>query len=91
MLLLQRRRKRFLQFFADVAFILFVWTVPDTTLCSAYLESQPNGEEKNSLTVDELQQRYLAATVTEINAIADKDKSVGGPEIECSSALPAGF
>ena len=91
MLLLQRRRTRLLQFCADVAFILFVWTVPDTTLCSAYLESQPNGEERNSRTVDELQQWYLAATLTEINAIADKDKSVGARKLSTATRFQRDF
>ena len=89
--LLQRRRKRLMQFFADVAFILFVWTVPDTTLCSAYLESQPKGEEQSSLTVDELQQRYLAATVGKINAIVDKDKSVGARKLSAAARFQRDF
>ena len=91
MLLLQRRRQRLLHFFSDVAFILFVWTVPDTTLCSAFLESQPKGEEKSRLTVDELQNWYLAATVGQINAIEDKDKSVGARKLSAAARFQRDF
>ena len=77
LMLLQRRKRRATKFVADVAFILFVWTVPDTTLCSAYLESQLQEYEGSGLTVEELQRRYLAASVDQINAISDRNKCVG--------------
>ena len=89
--LLQRRRKRLTDFVGDVAFILFVWTVPDTTLCSAYLEAQPTGEGECSLSIDALQLRYLAATVGQINAIVDKDKSVGAGKLSAAARFRRDF
>ena len=81
-LLLQRQQQRLRHFVADVAFILFVWAAPDTKLCAAYLQSQQLEGDACGCTVDEVQQRYLQVEVAEMNAISEKQKTIGQRKLD---------
>ena len=89
--LLRRKRKRLLDFVGDVAFILFVWAVPDTTPCAAYLESQRVSERDSAFTLEEIQQRYLQASVADLNAIADRAKQVGQRKLQAAARFQREF
>ena len=74
---LQQKEKRVQGSIADVAFILFVWTCPDTSLCHAYLAHQQMTSDPNNLSVAKIQDRYLSAGIDHINAIQDKTDHIG--------------
>ena len=89
--LLQRKHKRLAEFVADVAFILFVWTCPDTVLCQAYLDSQGIPEGDDGLGIHHMQERYMSVDVAQINAIVEKDASVGKRKLQKAEQFQRDF
>ena len=74
---LQHREKRLGNFIADVAFILFVWACPDTLLCQAYLAQNQGQADGKELTIADIEERYVSASIEHINAIQEKTNMLG--------------
>ena len=66
---LQQQERGMESFIADVAFILFVWMCPDPLPCHAYLTHQQVHSDQKGLSVADIEDRYLSASIDHINAI----------------------
>ena len=91
-LLLKRRGKRRSEFIADVAFTLFVWSCPCGALCQAYLAQELSSTPtENELQFEDVEKRYLGASLETINAIMAKTGALGKRKLDAAYRFQRDF